>query len=70
MRIAGPDGRCLGFGPSRSGRSLQRLAHPDEDDEPGRGGTLRDLGFPRAADVIGGFEGWQAAGLPVVAAPD
>jgi rhodanese-related sulfurtransferase len=32
--------------------------------------TLRDLGFPRAADVIGGFEAWQAAGLPVVAATD
>jgi rhodanese-related sulfurtransferase len=32
--------------------------------------TLRDLGFARAADVIGGFEAWQAAGLPVVAATD
>lgn len=27
--------------------------------------TLRELGFSRATDVIGGFEGWQAAGLPV-----
>lgn len=27
--------------------------------------TLRDLGFDGATDVIGGFEGWQAAGLPV-----
>lgn len=27
--------------------------------------TLRDLGFARSADVIGGFEAWQAAGLPV-----
>jgi len=27
--------------------------------------TLRELGFARATDVIGGFEGWQAAGLPV-----
>ena len=27
--------------------------------------TLRQLGFSRATDVIGGFEGWQAAGLPV-----
>lgn len=27
--------------------------------------TLRDLGFSRAADVEGGFEAWQAAGLPV-----
>jgi len=27
--------------------------------------TLRRLGFRRAADVIGGFEAWRAAGLPV-----
>jgi rhodanese-related sulfurtransferase len=27
--------------------------------------TLRQLGFSRATDVVGGFEGWQAAGLPV-----
>jgi rhodanese-related sulfurtransferase len=27
--------------------------------------TLRELGFARATDVIGGFEAWQAAGLPV-----
>jgi rhodanese-related sulfurtransferase len=27
--------------------------------------TLRDLGFARATDVVGGFEGWQSAGLPV-----
>lgn len=27
--------------------------------------TLRDLGFERATDVIGGFEAWAAAGLPV-----
>jgi rhodanese-related sulfurtransferase len=27
--------------------------------------TLRDLGFSRATDVVGGFEGWQQAGLPV-----
>ena len=27
--------------------------------------TLRDLGFDRATDVIGGFEAWAAAGLPV-----
>jgi rhodanese-related sulfurtransferase len=26
--------------------------------------TLRQLGFDRATDVIGGFEAWQAAGLP------
>ena len=27
--------------------------------------TLRDLGFERASDLIGGFNGWLAAGLPV-----
>lgn len=27
--------------------------------------TLRDLGFERATDVIGGFEAWAAAGLPI-----
>lgn len=27
--------------------------------------TLRDLGFTRAGDLDGGFEAWQAAGLPV-----
>ena len=32
--------------------------------------TLRDLGFSEAADVIGGFEAWAAAGLPVVAVDD
>ena len=31
--------------------------------------TLVDLGFERAGDVIGGFEAWAAAGLPVAAAP-
>jgi len=30
--------------------------------------TLRTLGLRRAVDVIGGFEAWAAAGLPVVAA--
>ena len=30
---------------------------------------LSDLGYVGAADVIGGFEGWAAAGLPVVPAP-
>ncbi len=28
--------------------------------------TLRDLGFRRATDIVGGFEAWAAAGLPVV----
>ncbi|HEY7736466.1 MAG TPA: rhodanese-like domain-containing protein [Candidatus Limnocylindrales bacterium] len=27
--------------------------------------TLRDLGFSRATDMVGGFNGWVAAGLPV-----
>jgi rhodanese-related sulfurtransferase len=31
--------------------------------------ALRDLGFDRAADVVGGFEAWEAAGLPTVEAP-
>ncbi|MGY1801703.1 rhodanese-like domain-containing protein [Blastococcus sp. SYSU D00922] len=28
--------------------------------------TLRTLGLHRAVDVVGGFEAWAAAGLPVV----
>jgi rhodanese-related sulfurtransferase len=31
---------------------------------------LLDLGYARATDVIGGFEGWAAAGLPVVSSHD
>jgi len=31
---------------------------------------LRDLGFERATDVIGGVDAWVAAGLPVQAASD
>ena len=27
--------------------------------------TLRDPGFSRATDIVGGFEAWAAAGLPV-----
>lgn len=27
--------------------------------------TLRDLGFARATDVVGGFNGWVGSGLPV-----
>lgn len=27
--------------------------------------TLRDLGFERATDLDGGFNGWVAAGLPI-----
>ena len=32
--------------------------------------TLRDLGFARASDIDGGFEAWQAAGLPTEVAAD
>ncbi len=32
--------------------------------------TLHDLGFARASDLDGGFEAWQAAGLPIEAAAD
>ena len=28
--------------------------------------TLRQLGFQRATDIVGGFEAWEGAGLPVV----
>lgn len=28
--------------------------------------SLRELGFRRATDVVGGFNGWKAAGLPVL----
>jgi rhodanese-related sulfurtransferase len=27
--------------------------------------TLQELGFARATDLVGGFQGWRAAGLPV-----
>jgi rhodanese-related sulfurtransferase len=27
--------------------------------------TLKDLGFTRATDLVGGFQAWRAAGLPV-----
>jgi len=32
--------------------------------------TLQDIGVRRATDLIGGFQAWQAAGLPVVKIPD
>jgi len=32
--------------------------------------TLQDLGFAEATDIDGGFEAWQAAGLPIEAATD
>jgi len=32
--------------------------------------VLAQLGYARACDVVGGFEAWRAAGLPVIAAPE
>jgi rhodanese-related sulfurtransferase len=32
--------------------------------------SLVDLGFRRAADVVGGFEAWRRAGLPIAAAAE
>jgi rhodanese-related sulfurtransferase len=32
--------------------------------------ALQDLGLFRATDLVGGISAWQAAGLPVVAAPE
>jgi rhodanese-related sulfurtransferase len=29
--------------------------------------TLQELGLRRATDVVGGFQAWKAAGLPVIA---
>jgi rhodanese-related sulfurtransferase len=31
--------------------------------------TLRQLGFARATDLVGGFDAWKAQGLPVGPAP-
>jgi rhodanese-related sulfurtransferase len=31
--------------------------------------TLLDLGYANATDVVGGFEAWAAAGLPVTTGP-
>jgi len=31
--------------------------------------TLRQIGFDRATDIVGGFEAWVAAGLPVEPVP-
>jgi rhodanese-related sulfurtransferase len=30
--------------------------------------TLQEIGVPRATDMVGGFEAWAAAGLPVLPA--
>jgi rhodanese-related sulfurtransferase len=32
--------------------------------------ALQDIGFARATDLIGGFQAWRAAGLPVQALED
>ena len=32
--------------------------------------SLRDLGCANATDMVGGFDSWKAAGLPVRALPD
>lgn len=32
--------------------------------------TLVELGYMRATDLVGGFEAWKGAGLPVRAAPE
>jgi rhodanese-related sulfurtransferase len=31
--------------------------------------SLLELGFSRVGDVVGGFEAWVEAGLPVIEAP-
>jgi rhodanese-related sulfurtransferase len=31
--------------------------------------SLRDIGFARAADLVGGFQAWRDAGLPVEGGP-
>jgi rhodanese-related sulfurtransferase len=31
--------------------------------------SLKELGFERAGDVVGGFEAWREAGLPIGTAP-
>jgi rhodanese-related sulfurtransferase len=31
--------------------------------------SLTDLGHPQAADLVGGFEAWRAAGLETIVAP-
>ena len=32
--------------------------------------TLQELGFARATDIVGGFEAWKGAGLPVHPSPE
>lgn len=31
--------------------------------------TLQELGYPRATDLVGGFNAWKSRGLPVATAP-
>jgi rhodanese-related sulfurtransferase len=56
-----------------SGHDDQTLTHPDRQvilicahgySSSLAAATLQDLGYPRATDVIGGFEAWVHAGLP------
>jgi rhodanese-related sulfurtransferase len=58
-----------------SGASLPELAHLDAQvivlcqqgyQSSLAAAALQDLGFARATDVAGGFDAWEAAGLPVV----
>jgi rhodanese-related sulfurtransferase len=56
-RIADPDRRVILF--CNQGYSSSLAA-----------ATLRELGVGRATDMIGGFEAWAAAGLPVEPGPD
>jgi rhodanese-related sulfurtransferase len=62
-----------------SGSNDPRLADPDRQvilvcahgySSSLAAATLQDLGFARATDIDGGFEAWQAAGLPIEAATD
>ena len=50
--------------PDRDGQPIILCAHGCQSSL--LASTLVDLGFARAADVIGGFDGWRDAGLPVV----
>jgi rhodanese-related sulfurtransferase len=58
-----------------SGAPDPELAHPDAQvivlcqqgyQSSLAAAALQDLGFAQATDVVGGFEAWEAAGLPVV----
>jgi rhodanese-related sulfurtransferase len=51
-RIAGPDRRVIVMCAHGYSSSIAAA-------------TLRDLGFAEATDIVGGFEAWAEAGLPV-----